>query len=42
MTNVRFNPFLRLDYEPALEGLGDDYFDRVPAAEFPQHILRFS
>jgi len=35
------NPFLRLDYEPAVESLGDDYFDRVPAAEFPQQILRF-
>ncbi len=35
------NPFLNLDYEPALESLGDDYFDRVVAAEFPQHILRF-
>ncbi len=35
------NPFFRLNYEPALEFLGDDYFDRVAAAEFPQHILRF-
>jgi serine/tyrosine/threonine adenylyltransferase len=35
------NPLLNLSYEPALEGLGDDYFDRVMAAEFPQHILRF-
>jgi uncharacterized protein YdiU (UPF0061 family) len=35
------NPFLNLDYEPAIERLGDDYFDPVPAAEFPTHILRF-
>lgn len=35
------NPFLGLSYEPALEALGDDYYDPVPAAEFPQHILRF-
>ena len=35
------NPFLSLEYEPALSSLGDDYFDEVPAAEFPQHILRF-
>ncbi len=38
MTN---NPLLTLDYEPALERLGDDYYDPVPAAEFPQHRLRF-
>lgn len=35
------NPFLNLTYETALENLGDDYYDRVPAAEFPQHLLRF-
>lgn len=35
------NPLLQLNYEPALESLGDDYFDRVPAAEFPEHKLRF-
>ncbi|PSN12463.1 YdiU family protein [filamentous cyanobacterium CCT1] len=35
------NPLLALDYLPALESLGDDYYDIVPAAEFPQHILRF-
>ncbi|MDZ4871141.1 MAG: Protein adenylyltransferase SelO [Chroococcidiopsis cubana SAG 39.79] len=39
--NSRPNPFLSLDYEPALESLGDDYFDEVSAAEFPQHILRY-
>ncbi|MGB8700628.1 MAG: YdiU family protein [Thermosynechococcaceae cyanobacterium] len=35
------NPLLGLLYEPALESLGDDYYDRVAAAEFPQHLLRF-
>jgi serine/tyrosine/threonine adenylyltransferase len=35
------NPLLALDYETAIESLGGDYFDDVPAADFPQHILRF-
>jgi len=35
------NPFQALSYEPAFESLGGDYYDIVPAAEFPQHILRF-
>lgn len=35
------NPLFNLNYEPALEALGDDYFDQVTPAEFPQHILRF-
>lgn len=35
------NPFLNLEYEPAMENLGDDYYDVVTPAEFPQHILRF-
>ncbi|MDB9540740.1 YdiU family protein [Anabaenopsis tanganyikae CS-531] len=35
------NPFLTLNYEPALESLGDDYYDEVIAADFPQHILRW-
>lgn len=35
------NPFFTLNYEPAFESLGDDYFDIVAAAEFPKHILRF-
>ena len=35
------NPLLSLDYEAALESLGDDYYDIVPAAVFPQRILRF-
>ena len=41
MTLNRDNPLLNLDYEPALENLGDDYYDIVGAAKFPQHILRF-
>jgi serine/tyrosine/threonine adenylyltransferase len=35
------NPLLSLQYEPALESLGDDYYDEVTAAEYPQHILRW-
>lgn len=35
------NPILSLNYEPALEALGGDYFDEVVAAEFPLNILRF-
>lgn len=35
------NPLLALNYETALESLGNDYYDIVAAAEFPQHILRF-
>ncbi|OLP18457.1 hypothetical protein BST81_10195 [Leptolyngbya sp. 'hensonii'] len=35
------NPFFQLNYEPVLENLGADYYDRVTAAEFPQHLLRF-
>ncbi len=35
------NPLLALNYEPALESLGADYYDDVVAAEFPQQILRF-
>lgn len=38
---LTMNPFLALDYEPAMESLGEDYFDVVAAAEFPQHLLRF-
>ncbi len=36
------NPFLNLEYEPAMENLGEDYYDIVTPAEFPQHILRFA
>ncbi|NJK30410.1 MAG: YdiU family protein [Acaryochloris sp. RU_4_1] len=35
------NPLLTLDFEPAFESLGDRFYDRVTAAEFPHHILRF-
>jgi serine/tyrosine/threonine adenylyltransferase len=35
------NPLLTLNYEPAIESLGTDYYDDVVAADFPQHILRF-
>ena len=41
MNSTCSNPFLTLNYELAIEELGDDYFDRVAADEFPQHILRF-
>ncbi|MFZ4639392.1 MAG: protein adenylyltransferase SelO [Nodosilinea sp.] len=35
------NPLLNLDYIPGLESLGDDFYDLVAAADFPQHRLRF-
>lgn len=35
------NPLLALDYLPALEALGDEYYDVVEAATFPAHQLRF-
>lgn len=35
------NPFFTLNYEPAFQSLGSDYYDEVPAAEFPRQILRF-
>ncbi len=35
------NPFQALRYESAIESLGDDFFDPVQPATFPQHILRF-
>ena len=35
------NPFLNLNYDRAIEALGEDYYDIVSAAEFPQHFLRF-
>lgn len=40
-SNPNPNPLLTLNYEPALEAKGYDYFDEVEPAEFPQHILRF-
>lgn len=39
--NPDHNPLLNLPYEPTFASLGDDYYDIVPAAKFPQHILRF-
>lgn len=41
MNNQLTNPFLNLNYELALENLGDQFYDPVVAAEFPIHILRF-
>jgi serine/tyrosine/threonine adenylyltransferase len=35
------NPFLSLNYEPAFENLGTEYFDVVTAARFPTQILRW-
>jgi serine/tyrosine/threonine adenylyltransferase len=35
------NPFLNLQYEPAMEELGDDYYDVVAAAKFPMQVLRW-
>jgi uncharacterized protein YdiU (UPF0061 family) len=35
------NPFFSLPYEPAFEGLGTDYYDRVAAESFPRHTLRW-
>ena len=35
------NPLLNLNYEPAFESLGDDYYDEVMAEEFPLHKLRW-
>lgn len=35
------NPFLSLEYEMAIENLGEDYYEEVTPAKFPQYILRF-
>lgn len=35
------NPLLGLPFEPAVEGLGPDYWDVVEAARFPRTQLRF-
>ncbi len=35
------NPILQLDYEPAFQSLGTDFYSVVEAASFPQHILRW-
>lgn len=36
------NPFLNLEYETAIENLGDSYYEEVSPAQFPKHILRFA
>ena len=41
MTINRANPLLGLPFEPSLEHLGDDYWDVVEAACFPETRLRF-
>lgn len=41
MTKKTDNPFFSLNYKPVLENMGNDYYDQVAAAEFPQQILRF-
>lgn len=41
MTFGSDNPWLALDFEPAFQALGDEYFDVVRAAQFPHHLLRF-
>jgi uncharacterized protein YdiU (UPF0061 family) len=40
-STVLDNPLLNLDFVPALEALGEDYYDVVLAADFPHHELRF-
>ncbi|MEL7474975.1 MAG: protein adenylyltransferase SelO family protein, partial [Cyanobacteria bacterium J06555_12] len=35
------NPLFHLDYDPALEALGDEFYDPVNAATFPQTTLRW-
>jgi uncharacterized protein YdiU (UPF0061 family) len=35
------NPLVTLDYESVFERLGEDYYDPVPAAQFPSHQLRW-
>ncbi len=38
---ISTNPFLLLKDEAAFASLGGSFFDEVPAAPFPQHLLRF-
>jgi uncharacterized protein YdiU (UPF0061 family) len=40
-TKNHHNPLIALNYEPALQALGNDYYDEVTAAEFPQLTLRW-
>ena len=35
------NPFFQLDYDPALQALGEEFYDPVYAAKFPLHSLRW-
>ncbi|MFN3926416.1 MAG: protein adenylyltransferase SelO [Pseudanabaenaceae cyanobacterium] len=35
------NPFFQLAYEPAFASLGEEFYDRVLAAQFPMHKLRW-
>ncbi|MEL7354417.1 MAG: YdiU family protein [Cyanobacteria bacterium J06560_5] len=35
------NPFFKLSYEFALEKLGDNFYDAVQPADFPNYLLRF-
>jgi uncharacterized protein YdiU (UPF0061 family) len=39
---MKINPFLNLEYEPAIENLGEEYYSEVTAAEFPQHTIRYT
>jgi uncharacterized protein YdiU (UPF0061 family) len=41
LTAAATNPLLALPFEPAIEGLGPDYWDVVDAAPFPRTTLRF-
>ena len=41
MTSTLSNPLLELKDERCIEALGDAYYAPVPAAEFPEHHLRF-
>ncbi|MDA0266809.1 MAG: YdiU family protein [Cyanobacteria bacterium] len=41
LKTVSDNPLLSLEYEPVLAGIGDDFYDVVTAADFPEHLLRF-
>ncbi|MGK7911947.1 MAG: YdiU family protein [Synechococcus sp.] len=41
MGDRTLNPLFQLNYDPALESLGDEFYDPVKAATFPQYILRW-
>ncbi len=40
-TQASVNPLLALPFEASIEGLGNDYWDVVEAADFPRTTLRF-